>query len=483
MKKLYSSDSNREQPKQYLHEITKPAPTILDRSPKKKETMNTAADSSMFLGKRPYIAHHDELPPLARNKSITPLLKYVGVVVGLVVMMVLITSYVFGRAQVMITPYIVDGNVDMVLSAHESATESGVHFETMALDRTLARTVSADGVEENTARASGTIVIFNKETQEQNFREETRFQSSGGLIYKLGKGAGVRVPGAHNGVPGSVEVTVYADQPGAQYNIAESDFVIPGWKEIADPRFETQYARSKSAFTGGGTGQRPRISQTLLDQTITDLKKILSEQLLAQAAVEIPEGFVFFSGGLSITFDEPKIEPLPDIDTEASISLTARAHAYLFEESTLAQELVTALMPAPEAKTEDSEITETTETRFALKNPENLIMTWSPQTELSLNATATSAAPTTPVSASDETAIVPETTVKQIRFRLKGEATVHSFIDIPYLQEQLTGKTLEESKLVFMAVPEIAKASVSLRPMWKSHFPKNKDSIHIDTQV
>jgi len=62
-------------------------------------------------------------------------------------------------------------------------------------------------------------------------------------------------------VPGSIEVTVYADEPLSKYNIGLTDFTVPGFKGA--PQFETFYARSKTPMTGGFTGMEPVVEESI----------------------------------------------------------------------------------------------------------------------------------------------------------------------------------------------------------------------------
>ena len=94
----------------------------------------------------------------------------------------------------------------------------------------------------------------------QRLITRTRFQSPEGLIYRIAESAVVPGKTTKNGVdtPGSIEVTVFADEAGDKYNIKKTDFTIPGFKSDAS-RFKNIYARSSTDMTGGFVGKMKTI--------------------------------------------------------------------------------------------------------------------------------------------------------------------------------------------------------------------------------
>ena len=100
--------------------------------------------------------------------------------------------------------------------------------------RTASTTVKATGTEQVSQSASGVITIYNDySTAPQTLITNTRFEAPDGNIYRIHQG--VTVPGATASAggaltPGTISVTAYADQPGASYNIGQTQFTIPGFK-------------------------------------------------------------------------------------------------------------------------------------------------------------------------------------------------------------------------------------------------------------
>ena len=155
----------------------------------------------------------------------------------------------FSGAKVIITPKQNRTLIDVSSVAVLDGSAEELSYEIMTIEETSSKKIAATGREEIEEKASGRIVIFNDfNTSSQRLIKNTRFETSEGLIYRINKS--VVVPGqkTEDGekVPGSVEVTVYADEAGEGFNIGLMDFTIPGFK--GSPRFAKFYARSKNTY-------------------------------------------------------------------------------------------------------------------------------------------------------------------------------------------------------------------------------------------
>jgi len=255
----------------------------------------------------------------------------------------LILWTMMGGARIEITPEYaqIEGKVEVV--AHKEASGDDFEYEVITLTDTMAQKVTAGEAELVEEKAQGTIVIFNEESSSQRLIEETRFETSDGLVYKLAKGKAVTVPAASAGTPGSLEATVYADELGEKYNINLTDFVIPGWREVGSHKFNTQYARSKTVMAGGFSGTKRTIGEEQKLRTQKELHANLMTRLNKEAPAQIPESFVFFDVLSSVGF-----ATLPSIDSaiseEVTLSEQGDLYGILFDRkelsSLLAQEMV-----------------------------------------------------------------------------------------------------------------------------------------------
>ncbi|MCX6721888.1 MAG: hypothetical protein NTY04_01725, partial [Candidatus Staskawiczbacteria bacterium] len=81
--------------------------------------------------------------------------------------------------------------------------------------------------------------------------------------------------------PGSVQVSVQAAESGSDYNIAPSNFSIPGLKGTAS--YYSLYATSTSAMSGGYTGKVKKVT----DDDIQGAKDVLTKKLTSDATTSL----------------------------------------------------------------------------------------------------------------------------------------------------------------------------------------------------
>ncbi len=113
-------------------------------------------------------------------------------------------------------------------------------------------------------KAQGTVVLYNKNTQTQVLVAGTRLQTNDGKIFILN--TRVTVPAVRNGVPGSIQAVVTAQNSGAEYNITPTDFTVPGLR--TSPRFSQVYGRSSQRFQGGSKEEVPVYDEKIVNAAI-----------------------------------------------------------------------------------------------------------------------------------------------------------------------------------------------------------------------
>ena len=216
-------------------------------------------------------------------------------------------SYLFVSARVAIVPKEVPTPVSVAGVAKLQPTPTDLGYTIVTLEREGSREVSATGEEKVEKKANGKITIYNSAgTAPQLLVANTRFESTNGLIYRIQ--SQVSVPGSKtlNGVttPGSITVTVYADQPGEKYNIGLSDFTIPGFK--GNPRFTKITAKSdpQSPISGGYTGTAKKVASAELASAKVAIEAQLKSDLQTQIQAQIPDTHVLFKNAASFSFTE-----------------------------------------------------------------------------------------------------------------------------------------------------------------------------------
>ncbi|OGI83552.1 hypothetical protein A2997_00425 [Candidatus Nomurabacteria bacterium RIFCSPLOWO2_01_FULL_36_10b] len=397
------------------------------------------------------ISHNSSLKPHKRTVR-GKFTIFVVAIIALVIIFWIVGTVFFHRASIIVEPITYTGSVDKVMTAvSQPSSETDVPFRTMAMSHTESTILKADGEEEVVSYAKGRIVIFNETSSQQRFREETRFKSSQGLIFKLPKGDGVSVPAGSSSRPGSIEVEVIAEKPGPDYNIGLSDFTIPGWDEINDARFKTQYARSKTSMSGGVLGTRPVVASGAKDSAVQELleksKKVLTEKII----LEKPKDMFLPSSGMYYHNQEPAITTL---DEQAKVELTVSVTAVIFQHDAFADALARLL---------SGDKVESDSQHFVLHNPDDIMVEFSPETNMSLRTFTDSALSPT-----------------SLRFRVTGYPLISKVVDVGALKKNLAGKRINEISEVLDSLIGIRRVVTHIKPIWQSHIPMILDDISVE---
>lgn len=217
--------------------------------------------------------------------------------VGAALVLVLVLYLTLGSVQIIIRPQRQELNFKLKVSASSAATAvnfnfnqiPGQHFKDQKEESGV---FSATGQKDIVQKASGKITIFNKSFTAQRLVATTRFKSPGGLIFRIPQT--ITVPLAIKAgsavTPGSVESVVYADRPGAEYNIAPTQFTIPGFE--GSSKFNDFYAVSDKPMAGGIIGPAKVVTEE-------DFAKA-QESLAAKVKDEILKSLKSQSGELKI---------------------------------------------------------------------------------------------------------------------------------------------------------------------------------------
>lgn len=308
--------------------------------------------------------------------SQSPRRSRMGWFIGVVVVLSLVVFFgtmALARVTVEVTPILISLPLSDTLAI--SRDGKGLAFDVVTLPtQTASKVVKVSGTEKVSRSASGQIVIYNNySSAAQKLITNTRFETEGGKIYRIHDA--VTVPGTKivNGktTPGSVETTVYADAPGADYNGEATDFTIPGFK--GDPRFDKFFARSKTPLTGGFIGDAPNLSEEEESRTRAQLRADITRDLLDEARTKIPETFILLD---SLAFvDVKNVSDLGFSDNGSAVTLkeSATLAAIILPRAGLLEKLVGARVPG--FTPGDLEINNMSDLRITLSNaPANGLM-------------------------------------------------------------------------------------------------------------
>lgn len=353
---------------------------------------------------------------------------------------------VFSGATITITPKSQNVKVDLNLIAKPNAATGELAYTLFTTSRDKDGTLQTDGEKPVESRASGRIIIYNNySTSAQRLVKNTRFETPDGLIYRLADS--VTVPGRHSVggkiVPGSIEVSVYAETAGDEYNIGLTDFTVPGFKSNTE-RFNNFYGRSKTPMTGGKIGMQKVVSDEKMNQTRTLFEQSLIQDLLVEAKKQAPKDSVFYDGAYSVEFESI---PSGTIAAGNNVTIRERAHftAFFFKQADLARAIALnslenfdgAPIDVPNINNLKFQINDSVKFRAGVVGP--------------------------------------------ISFKLSGDASVIWRFDEDKLKSDIVGKNKSELLGVVSKYPAIALANVTIRPFWKTAFPSSPSKIKIET--
>lgn len=363
-----------------------------------------------------------------------------------IIALVLAFSILFSDAKISVTPKqnktFVDAQFTATLGAGDAETGK-LAYEIMTIEKTGSKKISASGKEKIEEKASGRIVIFNDfNTSSQRLIKNTRFETPEGLIYRIDKS--VVVPGQkiENGekVPGSIEVTVYADTAGEKFNIGLTDFTIPGFS--GSPRFDKFYARSKTPMTGGFIGEKLTADPADVEKARSEIRADLKAQLLNEAFSQNHDEFYLFEDAIFVEF-----EPQPQIETggdEVEVIEKATLYGVLFNKE-----------------------------KFAGHIAKNTLAAFDEGTVLIADIS------TLTVSAIDKENARPWED-GEFKFSVNGNARIVWTFDEEKLKRDLAGRAKAALATILPGYPSIEKAEVILRPFWKRSFPEKTSKIKIE---
>lgn len=339
----------------------------------------------------------------------------------------------FSSVLVKITPVQKFADIDLNFKAQRNSTEGDLPFEIVQMEYEENQKIIAAGVNTEGQKAGGQVIIYNTfSSSPQILVKNTRLETADGKIYRISDK--VSVPGN-----GSVEVTIYADQPGEEYNIGLADFTIPGFK--GDPRYEKIYARSKTKMAGGSKSASNFLTEDDVNKAFEGLKSGIKNYLTENISKQKLDGYVFFSRGLVIDFPENPDNPKKgDIGKEFVFSQKGTATGFLFKEKDISGEIAKRYLN--EGSADKIRIVNLGNFEFNLLN-----------------------------CSQDST---------EITFGLKGKAHFVWNIDEELLLADLIAIKGSDYGAVFKKYPAIESAEVIFKPSWWRYIPKNKSRIHLE---
>ncbi len=394
---------------------------------------------------RPEAPNHRDFSPYAKKRTLPRKPLIIASVIGLIILSLGIFS-LFTGATVTYTPKSQSLSYSSdTFTAKKEGTPEELLFSVIKITEEKSAEAPASGEEKVNQKASGVIIVYNNSSPSpQRLIKTTRFETPDGKIYRIAND--ITVPGQKTvggkTQPGSLEVTVYADQPGESYNMGLSDFTLPGLK--GDPKFTTIYARSKTPMTGGLVGTVKKVSAEDKKTAETTIETGLKESLLNEASAQVPADFILIP-----TLSQTTFEKLPEgasTGDKAIVRERGNFSGVIFKKSDLIRFIASKKTTVASTDMLDADL-----------NTLIINFVQSPAGDLA-----------------SENAIT---------FNVSGDTMVVWISDEASIASQLKGKSKSELKQVLNNFPSIVEADAVVRPFWKRSFPDDIQKIKFIKEI
>jgi hypothetical protein len=409
---------------------------------------NIAAPARAHASRSSYDEEDDALPPQPHRRREGGRSRWVlwGIAFVAIVALGILGLFFFRKTTVTIVPI----SQSLTFGQNAQNSQYTAYPETTAATGTLAyavqtldledsEVVPTQGTEHADVKASGNITVYNDySTSPVKLIKNTRFATPDGLIFRTP--ADVVVPGRKGSKPGSITVTVVADQAGAQYNVGPvSKLTVPGLQSTPS-MYNNIYAQSAQAFAGGFSGDRPAVAAGATNSALSTVRDRLQSQAAAAAQSTASTTVISYT----VTYqDEPQT-------TEAGggVRLHEKAHIVIAQVRNGA--LASAILQGVNASGENASL--------------NLLY------GRGFGASSMSASST-------------EAGTSPIQFQLSGSALVVWNVDPAAIAQALAGKPSAAFQTITSNFPGIQEAHARIEPPWKSVFPQNPSDIAVVVQT
>jgi hypothetical protein len=369
-------------------------------------------------------------------------IKWLYIFIVFLIIFLVAFSTVFSNAKINITPKQEKVEIGVLMKAvKDQDSIDGVPFKVLSIETDGYKTISSFEEKDIDKKASGEITIFNNYTTSP-FRlvATTRFETSEGLVYRTPKSLSVPGKTTEGGktVPGSITIKVYADVPGEDYNIGLKDFTIPGLK--GSDSFNSVYARSKTAMTGGFSGVMKIVGDSDLENMRAEIYSELEEELKNKVYSQVPEDYILYSDGIFVSFNSQE-----NIDLGDSVQVIERGilDAVLFNKQDLSDYIANNLVSSlDEGKVS---VINLEDLNFNIKNKQNISLLED----------------------------------KDFDFDLDGFAQFVWMFDENKMKNDFVGQNKNNINSILANYIGIKEVEVIISPFWKTRFPKNVDRIKI----
>lgn len=367
---------------------------------------------------------------------------WVSAVVSVLVLVVL-GLFIFRSTKVTVVPrshaVVFNETSRFVAYPAAEAVTGTLAYSVVVSDLEDSAVVKSEGKEHAEERASGAIEVFNDYgSASVRLIKNTRFATESGLVFRVP--ATVVVPGKTGTKPGSVTVTVFADQVGPEYNVGPvARFTLPGLKSSPD-MYAKVYARSTSPMIGGFVGDRPSVLPATLESARGEIRGRLEAKARETIRSLANASSIVFPDLARITYSS-----LP-MTTEAGGDVRIHEKAHVEVPVFPASDLAQAVALAAGANVESA----------------GVYLAGIEQVKATQDST---------VSALGQ---------DSLGLTLRGEALIVWNVDSAALASALAGRDNTAFQGIVNSFPGIQEARARIEPFWKGTFPESSSDIKIE---
>lgn len=330
-------------------------------------------------------------------------------------------------------------------TAVKNSTDASLGYSIMKVTLDDSREVGATGAKTVTAKASGSIIVYNEQTVAQRLIKNTRFQSTAGKIYRINDSITVpkaTTPKGGKLTPGTIKVIIYADEAGPDYNSDPTDFSVPGLKET--PQAKKVYGRSVGAVTGGASGTTKSVSDQDMKQASDDLRVSLETKLRTKARGDLAPSQIAYDQGIVVDLGDPALSSdKASSNDKAVVTENGSLYMVVFDRDALIKVLAKTLVPTYSGE------------NIQIKNVDALTLAM-------------------PDVRGD---VLWKNTV--LNFTLKGAPELSWIVDEEAIKKDLLGIQKSEFNGTMAKYTTVLRAKATLRPFWKSAFPDDAKKITV----
>ena len=303
-------------------------------------------------GKVPEPEMEIETPVSVRRMPVTPpapertrassqgRLKRLLVALGIVVVVGLVgfvASSFYSRANFTIIPKVIPISVNGTYVAQAVPATGAISYVVVTVKNTASSTVPATDGPKISTKSVGKVTLFNNySSQSIRLIAGTKIVSDDGLLYRLS--GSVVIPAYSKSsstiVPGKVNAEIVADQAGQEYDLSKSDgMILRIFAYRNTPKYDSVYAKPFTDISGGFVGVKKIANPAAVASTTAQLKKDLTDSLLAKVKGSVPEGYIMYDGSYMTYFSSPVLGGSGR--SLANLSIQGTVHGILFKRSEL----------------------------------------------------------------------------------------------------------------------------------------------------